>query len=626
MLRLMRKYSRSWFIALAIGAIVLVFIFWGVGSFESTALQEVASVNGQPILFPAYQQQFREIVKQYQERSQGELTDELIKAMRLKEMAMTRLIDEILLLQAGERLGLGVGDAELRDHIRNYPFFQRNGHFDEKLYFLLLGRNRLSSADFEAQERRRLEMKKIIDEISSLAKVSDAEIQEMYRMSREAAQVSYIAVGPEKFMSKQHPGEAEVSAYYQDHQAEFRQPARARVSYLLFPTKDFREQVKISPAEAAAFIKEHPEKYSRHQLIRVRQILLAIPPKADAKTRESLGKQAQELLEKLRGGEDFAQIAKTRSQDPGSREKGGELGEVQRGQHPPEWDRIAFGLEPGQVGRADTPQGIYLIKVEEVKKTEPVPDAQAKVTQRLKQERAKTLAQEAAKEARPALLQGSVTAVAKKYGVSLKETSLIGRKDQVPGLGPVPAFNQAALKLKVGEVSRVVELPGGFAVMKSLEYQAEHVPPLAQIKDRVAQTVEKQGAMKAANQEAAKLLARLKKGETLAQVAAAAGLPVKESGFFTRGEGFERQRQAEALTSAAFLLSKEYPYPDRPLSWQNRDYILAFKERRAPDMAEFQKKRDEMKSQFLEQKKQMMLASWLDSERRLAKIKVYQLP
>ena len=565
-------------------------------------------------------------MKQYQEQSRGELNEEMIKAMHLKEMALNRLIDETLLLQAGERLGLGVSDAELRDRIQSYPFFQRNGRFDEKLYFMLLARNRLSSADFEAQERRRLEMKKIIDEISSLAKVSDAEIQEMYRMGREAVQVSYIAVAPEKFMAQQHPGEAQVSAYYQEHQAEFRQPARARVSYLLFSTKDFQEQVKISPAEVAAFIKEHPKEYSRPKLIRVRQILLAYPPKADAKQRESLGKEAQELLGKLRGGEDFAQMAKTRSQDPGSREKGGDLGEVQRGQHPPAWDRIAFGLQPGQVAGADTPQGIYLIKVEEVKATEPVPDAEAKVTQRLKQERAKTLAQEAAKEARPALLQGSVTAVAQKYGVSLKETPLIGLKDQVPGLGPAPAFNQAALQLKPGEVSRVVDLPAGFAVMKSLEHQAEQVPPLAQIKDRVAQAVQQQGAMKAADQEAVKLLARLKKGEPLAQVAATAGLPVKESGFFTRGEGFERQRQAEALTGAAFLLSKEHPYPDSPLAWQNHYYILAFKERRAPDQAEFQKKRDEMKKQFLEQKKQMMLASWLDTERQRAKIKVYQLP
>jgi hypothetical protein len=142
----------------------------------------------------------------------------------------------------------------------------------------------------------------------------------------------------------------------------------------------------------------------------------------------------------------------------------------------------------------------------------------------------------------------------------------------------------------------------------------------------VAQKVKKTGALKEAEKEAAGLLARLKKGETLAQVAAAAGWPVKESRFFTRFEGFEGQRQAEALTSAAFLLSKEQPHVDSPFAWQDNYYILVFKERRAADPAEFQKNQEQMRTQFLEQKKQVLLGSWLEAERRQAKIKIYDLP
>lgn len=626
MLRFIRKYSRSWFIWLAIGAIIAVFVLWGVGGFQSPHFQEVATVNGQPILATAYQRQFMELVKQYQEQSRGELTEEMVKAMRLKEAALNRLIDEALILQAGERLGLKVTDAELRQQIQSYPFFQRDGKFDEKTYFMLLSRNRLNSADFEEQERQRLQLKKIIEELGSLAKISDAEMQEIFRLGKEAVKVSYLVVTPEKFMAKQHPGDADLSRYYQGHQAEFNVPSRARVSYLIFRTQDFQDKVKISPAEVEDVIKEHPGEYYRPKVIRVRQLLLALPPKADPAVRERLSKQAQEILGKLRGGEDFAQLAKSQSQDPGSKDKGGDLGYVQRGQHPPEWERAAFALKPGEVGRADTPQGIYLLKVEEVKETEKVPDAETRVTQRLKQERARTMAQEAAREARTAMSQGAAAEMAKKSGVSLKETPLIGLQDQVPDLGPAPAFNQAALQLKPGETSRVVDLPNGFAVMKSLEYQAEHVPPLEQIKDKVAQQAKKQGALKEAEQEATRLLDRLKKGESLAQVAAASGLPVKESNFFTRFEGLEGQRQAEALTSAAFLLSKERPYPASPLPWQDKYYILAFKERRAADLAEFQKDRDKMLSQLLEQKKQELVYAWLDAERRQAKIKIYELP
>ena len=498
----------------------------------------MATVNGQPILITDYLRQFNQMVKQYQEMSKAELTEDMIKAMRLKEMARDRLIDEAVLLQAAKRLGFTVSDADLRAEIQKYPAFQRDGKFDEQLYFMVLARNHLNSAEFEEQERRRLEMKKLIDEIYSLGKVSDAELQEMYNIGKEAVKVSYLAVTPDKFLAKQPAAEADVSHYYQDHQEQFRQPARARVNYFLFRFQDFQERVKPSAAEIEAFIKEHPAEYTRPKVIRVRQIMLALPAKAEAKEREDLEKQAQELLKKLQGGEDFAQTAKARSQDPASKDKGGDLGYVPRGQHPPEWDQVAFGLKPGQVGLAKTPQAIYLLKVEEVKETEPIPDAEARVTQRLKSEKAKVLAQEAAKEARTALLQGAAATaeVAKRFGIALKESPLIGGKDQLPGV-TAPAFYMTAVDLKPGEVSRVVNLPDGFAVMKSLEYQEAHLPPLAQVKDQVVQAVKQQGAKKEAEQEAARLLARLQKGETLAQVAAAAGLPVKESRFLHPGRG-----------------------------------------------------------------------------------------
>lgn len=626
MLNFFRKYSRSWLIALVIGAIAIAFIFtFGYGGMQSRAFQEAAEVNGQPILATALQRQYHEMLKQYQEQSRGELTEEMIKTLRLKEMALNRLIDESLLLQAADRMGLKVGDAELRQEIQKLPYFQRDGKFDEQLYFMVLSRNRLNSSEFEENERRRLEMKKVVEELSSLAKVSDAELREMFNLSKDAVKVSYLVVTPEKFIGKKQPGEAEISQYYQDNQAALHLPARARVSYLVFRYQHFLEEVKISAAEVEAFVKDHPKEFSRSKLIKVRQIMLALPPKAAAAEKERLNKLAQEVQKKLQGGADFAELAKAQSQDPASRDKGGDLGEVRPGQHPQEWDRVAFALPPGQVGRADTPQGIYLIKVEEVKETEKMPGADAKVEMLLKQQRARTLAQEAAKEGRTALLQGTVAEVAKKYKVTAAETPLIGPQDDVPGLGKIPAFNQAALQLKAGEVSKVVHLPDGFAVMKSLEFQAEHVPPLEKIKDRVAQQVKKQDAQKEAEQEASRLLARLKKGETLAQVAAAAGVPVKESAFFTRFEGFGGQRQAEPLTSAAFGLSKEQPYPDQPVPWQDGNYILAFKERRSADQTEFQKDQDNMKAQFLEQKKQMMFQSWLEAERQRAKIKIYGL-
>jgi peptidyl-prolyl cis-trans isomerase D len=626
MLQWLRKYSRSWFIGIAIGAIVVVFIFWGAGTFRSPHLQEAAEVNGTPILLTAYLHQFQELVKQYQERTGGELTEEMIKAMHLKEIALNRLIDQTLLLQAGEHLGLKVSDVELRDEIQNYPFFQQDGKFNEKRYFWLLSRNRISPGDFEQQERQRLLLKKVLDEISSFAKVSDLELEEYYRLGKEAVAVNYLEVSPERFLAKQNPGDAEVARYYQEHQDAFRQPARARVDYLVFRPKDFLDRIQVSSADAANYLNEHYEEFTRPKVIRVKQLFLKLPAKAGPAEKQQVAKQAQELQDKAMAGEDFAQLAQAHSQDEASKAKGGDLGLVSRGQHPPEWDRVAFALKPGTVGQAITPQGIYLIKLEEIKEKEQVPDAQALATKRLQGDKAKSLAREAAQQARGEWSGGSVPEAAKKYGVTPKETPLIALRDPVPGLGVLPSFNQTALKLKPKEISQLVDLPDGFAVLRGVEHQPDHVPPLEKIKDQVRHTVQKEMAKKAAEQEAARLLAELRKGKPLAQVAAQAGLTVKDSDYFTRFQGFLGQTGASEATTAAFQLTAQHPYPAQPLAVKDGYYLLAFKGRRPPDQAEMHRELDQLKSQFLQQKRQMIFAFWLESERQRAKIKVYEIP
>ena len=199
MLQWLRRYSRSWFIYLAIGAIVVVFILWGVGSYKASRAQEAAEVNGVVIPMSAYIRQYSELVKEYQERAKGELTPEMIKALQLKEMALSRLVEEAVIVQAGESLGLTVTNAELRRHLQSYPVFQQDGKFDEKRYFWVLSRSRLSPQEFEAQERRSLLIHKVVAEVTSFAKVSDGELQELFRLGREEVDVSYVTVSGEVF-------------------------------------------------------------------------------------------------------------------------------------------------------------------------------------------------------------------------------------------------------------------------------------------------------------------------------------------------------------------------------------------------------------------------------------------
>ena len=414
-----------------------------------------------------------------------------------------------------------------------------------------------------------------------------------------------------------------MARYYKDHETEFRLPDRAKVKYLLFRIKDYVPRVKLAAGAVPDFLKEHQEEYSQPRVIAARQILLALPPKPTEADRQQAVGKAQALVARLKAGENFADLAKTESGDAATKDQGWNLGLVRRGQNPAEWDKVAFALKPGAVGLAATGKGIVLIKLEEIKEMEPLPNAAQQVEQRLKEEQARQLARDAAQQAREELSQGSPAQAAAKLGVTPQETPLFALSEAVPGLGVQPAFNQAALRLKPQEVSKVVELPEGFAVLQGVEHQAAHLPPLERIKDQVAAALKKQEARKKAEQEALRLLGELRQGKPMAQVAASAGLNPKGSGWFTRFQGFQGQREAEALTGAAFQLSRQHPFPEKPLWYQDKYYLLAFKGRREPDPQELQKDRDQMRAQLLNQKQQLIFASWLDGERRRAKVQVF---
>ena len=626
MLKILRKHSKHWLIAVIIGAIVVVFIFWGIGGMDSPHSQEIARVYGQPIPVKTYVQYVNLLEKK--SRFRRELSEEDIKALR--DSAPDNLIRMTLLTETANRLGLKVSDTEVQAAIVNDPAFHHEGSFNPRLYDYFVGRGRYQEAakvEFEKWLRFQLLAAKAAEAITSFAKVSEAELQDYFRLAREEVQVDYLVVSPEPFIAKVHPTEADLKAYFEQHQAEFRTPAKVKVCYLLFRSQDFLKQVEISPKAVEEYLTEHRARLVRPQVIRVREVFLALAPKASAAERRKVEQQAQNLLKQTLQGKDFAQLARAASQDKASRQKGGDLGLVKRGQKPKTWEKVAFAMAPGQVGLARTKKGFHLIKVEEIKEKEPLPEAEAKALalEKLTAEKSHILAKDEAKRLLAETARMSFTEMARKNTLTPKETSLFTRTEPIPGLGAVRAFNTEAFKLKVQEVG-LTEVPQGFVLMQALERQAAAVPSFEDAKDRVRQAVARQRAKKMAAKEAESLLARLGKGEPLARVAAQAGLPLRDSGYFTRPQGFLGQPLAEPLTSAAFQLTKKQPYPAQPISWKGKYYLLAFKNRRLPSPEDFQQERENLERQLIQDKRRVLLEAWLREEWQRAQVSKPQQP
>ncbi len=620
MLKILRKHSKHWLIAAIVGAIVVVFIFWGIGTMHGPQSRDLARVYGKPIPLTAFYSYATFLEKKA--RFRRNLSEEDMKALR--DEAPDNMIRLVLLTEQARRLGLKVSDAEVQEAIIRDPDFQQDGTFDPRLYELFIGRGRHREAEKVAYEkwlRQQILAAKALENIASFAKVSEAELQEYFRLGRETVQVDYLEIDPDSFLGRVKPTEAELRDYYQQHQADFKVPEKVKVRYVLTRPVDFRKRAEISPKEVEDYLKDHRSEFVRPKVIRVREVFLAVDPEAKAAARRQVQQKAETLLKEAKMGADFARLARSNSQDEAGRARGGDLGPVSRGKKGEAWDKVAFALAPGQVGLAQTGKGYHLVKVEEILETEPLPEAEAKsrARERLLDRKSRDMARAEAKRLQAETAKASFLDVARKNQVTPVETPLFAQTDPIPGLEEAKAFAQEAFTLKPQEVG-LAEVPQGFAVMQALERQPAQVPPFEEAKERVRREVSRRAAQKMAEQEAEKLLARLRQGEPLAKVATQAALPLKDSGAFTRLQGFKQQPLAEPLTGAAFQLSGKRPYPDKPVSWRGKYYLLAFKNRTLPSPEEFQKERQALERRVLEEKRRVLLEAWFKEEWQRAQV------
>ena len=234
---------------------------------RSAHFQKVAEVDGVRISLPEYLRAHQNLMRSYQERMGSDFNEEAVKALNLKAQTLNHLIDEVLIKQASKRLGLMVTDAELRNYIQKIPAFADERGFNEKRYQQILARQRLPASDFEAMERQRLSMQKVVGFITAFAKVSEADLQETYRLEQEAVRVDYLTVGPTNFLKQQQVSPAEVEAFYDKHKELFREPEKFQARYTFLKFRDLEAKIKPDPQKMEAFFYDHLDEFSQPQAI-----------------------------------------------------------------------------------------------------------------------------------------------------------------------------------------------------------------------------------------------------------------------------------------------------------------------------------------------------------------------
>jgi len=626
MLTVFREHAGSWIIKIALFAIIVVFIFWGGYSYKSMRASRLARVGDVYVTFADYNQAYDHLLNMYRRQFGNHLNQELLERLNIKQQALDLVIDRVLITQAARALGLKAAVEDVQGEILSFPVFQVDGRFDRQRYVAVLQQNRMTPQAFEQQLAQDLTMRRVESFVKGQAVVSDAEVAAdvQYRFGR--VQVAYAQIDPKNFQDKVTIDDAQVTAFYEKNADRYKEPEKRVVAYVPFVLDDFLGDVAINDDDIRTYYEDHRDQFHHEKQVKARHILFRLGAQASEDDVKQTEAAARSVLEKARKGEDFAALAKAHSQD-GSAQAGGDLGWFTKDQMVPAFAEAAFAMKAGEVSDlVRTPFGWHIIKVEDIRPEETVPLDKAKpqIELNLKREKARDVAYRMAREfADAAYADGDVAKAAERMHRTVEAPDkAFGLTDILPKLGNAPDVMKALFALGEGEVSDVLEWANGFVVGQVKKIQAPQVPSLEKVKSRVQEDLKAERARQEAEKAAKTLLEEARRQGDLDKAAAAVGVPVQTSGWFSRMEPDEKLKLWGDAAEAIFQLQKPGDMPETPLSWQGAFIVCRLVGRQDPAPEVLEKERENTRKRLTQMKQNQLWQAWIAKQRNLAKVEI----
>jgi peptidyl-prolyl cis-trans isomerase D len=605
--------------------ILTIFLVWGKGSLGTGGASNiVATVEGKEIHQRELQMTRNRLYNFYRNLYKDKFTEDLVKNLNLERMALESLIEKELLLAEAEKRGMKVSEEELLDTITKYQVFQKDGKFDPDQYKFVLLRSGITPQEFEESIQEDLLIQKLEAAIQDGIKVSDKEVEMEYRLQNEKVKIEYVTIKPSTFQKDVTVTDEEIARYYEEHKEDFKTPDRVRVNYLYIDPQTFTDQVTVEESEIQDYFDQHRDQFPKEKRIKARHILFKVPPGGDPEKEQEVKKRAEEVLQKIKEGADFAAMARQYSEEPGAAENGGDLGYFTKGKMVEPFEKAAFSLKKGEVSDlVRTEFGYHIIKVEDVLGENPYEEAKPGIQTILKREKAQEVARQRADEVyQKALETKDLKQTAEATGLPLKTSNLFARMEPVgPEMGILIPFQEAAFTLSPGEISQVVEVPGaGFYILQLVEKKDSYIPSLEEAREQVKEKIIDNKAMELAEKKANEFLAELKAGASWEALLEKYQLtPVKPEPFNRRWFLNDMADKSEEIIRTAFSL--EVNQVSDPIKTPGGFVLLKVVEKPGIDEKKFQEEKENLRRSLLQQKQSTAYREFIEELKKKANIK-----
>lgn len=608
MLQKLRETFGGWPGKVAGVLLIFVFAFFGIeGYFVASNETWVAKVDGHEISQQDFQNDFN-AYRQQQLAAPGNTMDAAdFEKPEVKRSVLDRLVNQRLLLNANEKLGIVVPDSAVREQIADVPQFQVDGRFNSDAYLAMLSANSKTPQQYQDEVRAGLAVSQLPGAIIDTAFATHADVDAFLRLRLQTRDFRYVELPPP------HPdntqvGDAAIAAYYQTHAKEFLSPEQVSLHYIELDAATMKVDAATDEAALKAQYEKDKSRFSVSEQRLVSHILIKVPPNATPVQQKAALAKAQQVDQLAKApNADFAKLAQQYSDDLGSKNQGGDLGWIEKGVTDPAFERALFAMQKGQISDPVlSPEGYHIIDLRDVRA------GQIKPFEEVRDQ----LAAEVAKSARESKFSdlgskltdaiyrdpSSLAPAAKALSLSVQTTPLFTRSGGDSGIDANKAVIKSAFSDQVlvqGNISDPVDLGPNHIVVVHV---AEHVPakpkPLSEVRDAIRKDILQARADAKAKQQADALFAQLQKNGDLDAVAKGASQQAKQATAVERDAGsFDPQ-----LLTAVFKMPRPAAgKPDSalvPLSG-GRYALVALSAVRDGDVASFPKaERDVLRKQM----------------------------
>jgi peptidyl-prolyl cis-trans isomerase D len=602
MLRFLRKGATSLYVKLFFIIIVIVFIFWGIGSFTSERKNLVAKVNGIPITLKEFQEYYNFQISRLKQTF-GEISSKDLANLKLKEQVLEELIKLKLLEDQAENLKIRITPVEVTYAISQIPSFQENGKFSPTKYQYILRELGISPEFFEKLIKSDLIYQRLKFLLTAPIMVSESEIKEYLKYNKQTLEILEIDLPIKTCIQKVAFTEKDLENYYLAHRDLYKENEKVKLTYLLIP---YEAKAKVTEDEIRKYYEENIEKFRAPLRVKLKRIFIsADQPNAFEK--------AKTIRSELKSLSDFSKFGEIKSEWFEESALPDTIKEIVKASHPKDI-----------IGPIKTPSGYLILGIEEIQPQRilKLSEVESEIRKFLEKEKIMNEAKEKANKIYSEIVKAnSLTLWAKENNVSLKETDWITQKE----LGE--KFNNFKLAQKVfnspkGEFFAPVDTPQGILLIEIKDKKPERILSFEEAKEKVKKDFLNDKGKELCENKAQLLISDLKSKDKITP-----NDPILKD-FNTKEFRINRYQLKEIFSP---LISQELNNIGKnglieKTFWEKDDLKIFFIQKILPFEGEI--KENELSEAFLDllrEKRETWFKTWYQLLRERAKIKIYPI-